>query len=532
MPRSAPVRAKALSPAAPAPHALPARRTVLIGTPETVRAARDQLALLEGAPEPLGCILIDARQPRAAGGLPVFGTLDDLAAARGKQDLSLAIVSLPMAMSDTINKVRAELRRLDIEERFLPPLSDLLSQPPPFAVGLAQPATQSSGSSPVPKIDVAELIGRPGRTIDRASIAKVLAGKRILITGAGGSIGAELARIAASFDPEQIQLLERAENPLFEIDRQIARRFPGLSRRAVLHDVVDAEATLRLLVDLKPDIVFHAAAHKHVPLMEDHPSHAVTNNLFGTKSIADAALAVGAERFVMVSTDKAVNPTSVMGATKRMAEKYVQYLHESSRRMLSGASGPTRFSMVRFGNVLGSNCSVLTIWSAQLAEGGPVTVTDPRMTRYFMTIHEAANLVIQAAAIEYAPADPAAVHVLDMGGALPILDLARRFVRAHGFEPRVLGWPEGTGKEEPAKSMLPTLDILFTGIRPGEKLHEELSYSAEQLRPTAFDGINAWAGGTPGESCASMIADLSAVRNTREREPVLAAIRRHVPEMR
>jgi FlaA1/EpsC-like NDP-sugar epimerase len=518
--------------AGPIPSGIRAARAVLIGTPETVRSARDQLALLEGAPEPLGCILVDRHQPRAAGGLPVFGGLDELPDAAGRQNLGLAIVSLPMAMTDTINRVRAELRRLDIQERFLPPLSDLLSQAPPFAVGLGQAATQAA--SPVPKIDIASLLGRPARGLDRASVGRVLTGKRVLITGAGGSIGSELARIAASFEPEQVQLLERAENPLFEIDRQIARRFPGLSRRAVLHDVVDAEATLRLLVELAPDVVFHAAAHKHVPLMEDHPALAVSNNLFGTKSIADAALAIGAGRFVMVSTDKAVNPSSVMGATKRLAERYIQYLHESSRRMLSGTGGPTRFSMVRFGNVLGSACSVLTIWSAQLAEGGPITVTDPRMTRYFMTINEAATLVAQAAAIEYGPQDPAAVHVLDMAQPVAILDLARRFVRAHGFEPRVVGWPEAAGRppEEPAASHLPTIDILFTGIRPGEKLYEELSYSAEALRPTGFDGIRAWAGLAGSDSCAAMIADLSAVRTGRERDAVLAAIRRHVPEMR
>ena len=508
------------------PTPLAAVRTVLIGTPETVAAARDVLALAPGSPEPIGCILVERKQPRAAGGLPVFGTLDDLPGAVARQGLGLAIVSLPMAMADTINRVRATLRQLGIEERFMPPVQDLLSQAPPFAVGLATPATQAGAA---PRIDIAELIGRKPQSVDNASIARILTGKRVMITGAGGSIGAELARIVASFNPEQIQLVERAENPLFEIDRQIARRFPTIARRAALHDVVDAEQTLRLLVDLKPQVVFHAAAHKHVPLMEDHPAHAVTNNLFGTKSIADAALAVGAERFVMVSTDKAVNPTSVMGATKRLAELYVQCLHETSRRMTSDLGSGIRFSMVRFGNVLGSACSVLTIWSAQLAEGGPVTVTDPRMTRFFMTIPEAATLVIQAAAIDHSQKDAAAVHVLDMGEPISILDLARRFVRAHGFEPRVVFDGQAA---EPVSGSLPTLDILFTGIRPGEKLYEELSYGAEQLRPTPYPGIRAWAGEAADvPNCAAMIADLSSVRISRDREAVLAAIRRHVPEM-
>jgi FlaA1/EpsC-like NDP-sugar epimerase len=517
-------------------------RVVVIGTPETVAQARDLLGLAACGGAPLGCILVDRRgtprtgeAPGATAGLPVLGTLDDLANATQRQRLTLAVVCLPMAMADTINEVRSALRRTGLEERFIPPMQDLLTQTPPFSIGLGTPATFGSGASG--RLDLSQLIGREDHAIDATSVGKMLAGKRVLITGAGGSIGSEIARIVASYGPSQVQLLERAENPLFEIDHQIARRFPNLSRRAIMHDVVDAEGTLRLLVDLRPQVVFHAAAHKHVPLMEDHPAHAVNNNLFGTKSIADAALAVGCERFVMVSSDKAVNPTSVMGATKRLAELYVQWLDEASSRVTSGA---TRFSMVRFGNVLGSACSVLTIWSAQLAEGGPITVTDPRMTRYFMTIPEAAALVIQSAAIggeEHgrdagAAGNRAAVYVLDMGEPVSILELAKRFVRGHGFEPRVV--EEGRVLERSAEaSGRPEIDVLITGVRPGEKLHEELSYGAEVLAETPYPGIRAWTGaGTVGTKCAAMIADLSGVRASRERDAVLSAIKRHVPEMR
>lgn len=513
-----------------APHPLAGHRVVVIGTPETVAQARDQLSIVGTGPSPLGCILVDRRKeprdghaPGAAAGLPILGSLDELPAIIARQRLSLAVVSLPMAMADTINTVRAALRRAGIPERFVPAMRDLLTHTPPLAIGLGTPAGVGSSA---PRLDLGQLIGRESHAIDRESVGRILAGKRVLITGAGGSIGSELARIVASFGPAQLQLLERAENPLFEIDRQIARQFPGLDRRAIMHDVVDPEQTLRLLVELRPQVVFHAAAHKHVPLMEDHPAHAVSNNLFGTKSIADAALATGAERFVMVSSDKAVNPTSVMGATKRLAEMYVQWLREQSARM--GGPGATRFSMVRFGNVLGSACSVLTIWSAQLADGGPITVTDPRMTRYFMTIHEAASLVIQAAAIDRA--DAAAVHVLDMGEPIRILELARRFVRAHGFVPRVIA--PGGEIETPEHADLPVMDIQITGIRPGEKIHEELAYAAENLVPTPHSGISAWANpASLGPSCAAMIADLSSVRGSRERDAVLAAIRRHVPEM-
>jgi FlaA1/EpsC-like NDP-sugar epimerase len=502
----------------------PRPRAVLIGTAETVSLVRQQLELVSDGPEPVGCVLLGAAAsaPRAAGGLPVFGSLEGLSSSALQQDVGIAVVSLPSAMTDAIQSAREAIRRAGLSERFMPPISELLAQAPPYSVGLASPAGHGVGGIGGARVSVGELIGRAPRGPDREAVARMLGGKRVLITGAGGSIGAELARLAAEFSPAQLQLMDRSENALFEIDRQVARRHPGVSRRAVLHDVADADQTLRLLVELRPSVVFHAAAHKHVPLMEDHPSHAVTNNLFGTKSIADASLAVGAERFVMISTDKAVNPVSVMGATKRLAERYVQWLHESSRRVTGTG---TAFGMVRFGNVIGSACSVLTIWSAQLAEGGPVTVTDPRMTRYFMTIPEAAGLVLQAGATA-GPDGSAAVHVLDMGEAVRILDLACRFVRAHGFEPRL---PDGSGVS--GGSGLTPIDIVFTGIRPGEKLHEELAYAAEDLAPTAHPGVRVWRGRPDAMNCAAMIADLSSVRGSGDRAAVVAAIRRHLPEM-
>ena len=357
----------------------------------------------------------------------------------------------------------------------------------------------------------------------------------MLVTGAGGSIGSEIVRIVAAFDPSLLVLMERSENALFEIDRQMGRSFPHVQRRAILHDVVDADATLRRLVDVRPDVVFHAAAHKHVPLMEDHPALAVENNLFGTKSIADAAVAVGASRFVLISSDKAVNPTSVMGATKRLAEMYVQGLHGGLRPGHSATAGGgtgTRMAMVRFGNVLGSAGSVAPIWSAQLADGGPVTVTDARMTRYFMTIHEAATLVIQAGAMIH-DADPIApVFVLDMGQPVRVLDMAKRFVRLHGYEPRVIGSDDWVA---PSGQTRQPMDIITTGARPGEKLFEELAYGQEQLRPTAHPGINGWVGaGARLEPTAvtGMIAEMSGFRTSTDPAAVVAAIRRHVPEMR
>lgn len=435
-----------------------------------------------------------------------------------------------------------------------------------------------------PMIDLGELIGRTPHALDRDAVARVLAGKRVLITGAGGSIGAHLAHVAAEFAPEQIVLMERSENALFEIDRQLSRRFPGVSRRAMLHDVVDAQETRRLVMQAGPHIVFHAAAHKHVPLMEDHPGHAVLNNLFGTQSIADASVDAGAERFVMISSDKAVNPSSVMGATKRLAEMYVAHLGRTIGEVAGagGAEGTggaeghsTRMSMVRFGNVLGSACSVLTIWSGQIAEGGPVTVTDSRMTRYFMTIPEAAGLVIASATLDEQPSG--GVYVLDMGEPIRVLELAERFVRAHGYEPRVVkatgrGDLAGVGvsfggecradeslislvntvvKRDEARmgERKPEMDIVFTGVRPGEKIHEELAYAAETLSPSGHEGIRCWTGKSPEEmgmpdecrqdacttrdesiNIALMLQTLRAACETREAERVLDAIRQFVPQ--
>lgn len=487
--------------------------TVLVGTAATIPALIAQLMTLPSPPPLLGCVLVEPVSDEQKQH-PVLGSLADLPRLHGVLGFHAAIISLPGTMSSELRRARSMLRELSIAERIVPPLSEL--------VACAPGGTLRAGAG---EVDPIELIGRTPYGIDRRGVARTLGDRCVLITGAGGSIGSEIARIVATFSPRQLVLVERSENALFEIDRQIASRFPDVPRKAILHDVVDADQTLRLLVSLRPDVVFHAAAHKHVPLMEDHPSHAVTNNLFGTKSIADASLAVGVDRFVLISSDKAVNPTSVMGATKRLAEKYIQALHRQSRA--DGASR-TLFSMVRFGNVLGSACSVLPIWTRQIAEGGPVTVTDPRMTRYFMTIHEAATLVIQAGAMEPLSREVAGVYVLDMGEPVKILDLARRFVRAHGYVPQVhtpLGGPVESGDG-------PTMEVLITGARPGEKLHEQLAYAAEQLSPTNHPGINAWKGELGDQfNLAAMIADLASVRTSPDRDAVINAIRRHVPEM-
>lgn len=487
---------------------------IIVGTLATARAAMRQLQSLGGqAPRVVGVILVDPLVAARAESFdaPILGEVGDLPDVCAQLGVRTVLVSLPAALSAVIERVRATLRSAGIRERFLPPITDLL----------ADTALGTRGGTP--SLNLAALVGREPNTLDESRVRAVLGGKRVLITGAGGSIGSELARRCAGMGVGELLLVERSENALFEIDRQIGAMFPGLGKRAILHDVVEADATLRRFVSLRPEVVFHAAAHKHVPMMEDHPAAAVNNNLFGTKSVADASLAVGVERFVMISTDKAVNPTSVMGATKRLAEIYVQSLNDAARTRKNA-----RFSLVRFGNVLGSACSVLPIWSAQIAEGGPVTVTHPEMTRFFMTIPEAASLVIQAATIDDPEAD---VLVLDMGQPVRILDLAQRFIRAHGLEPCIIS--ESDVEKAPSQARgeeaVNTIRVLFTGVRPGEKLSEELAYMAEELLPTPVQGILMRRGKRPSsEKIMHMLADMSGIRNAETPSMVYEALRRHL----
>lgn len=488
------------------------KTAIVIGTTGTVRTVERQLALLDRPPVLFGCLLHGEHALRHARTCPVLGAIDDLERVCGERVPDLALVSFPAAMGDLVASIRTRLRRLGVADRFIATLEDQLD---------------GIGPRSRLEVDLPSLIGRPPRSLDAEAIGSVLRGRTVLVTGAGGSIGSELCRIAAGFGPARLVLVDRSENALFEIDRRIARAFPRLDRHAALHDVVEAEATRELFESVRPDVVFHAAAHKHVPMSENHPAAALDNNLFGTISAADAAVTCGAERFVMVSTDKAVRPTSVMGMTKRLAELYVQHVH----RRGEGAGRRTGCSMVRFGNVLGSSGSVLEIWSRQIADGGPITVTDPRMTRYFMSIPEAAGLVLQAAALQDPGAPSGEVFVLDMGEPIPVLDLATRFVRAHGLEPvvpersgRALGGGSGSGGE---------MAILFTGVRPGEKLFEELALDGERIRPTRHPDIRIW--GLPAPEPAAITAMIGTLRRSarpREADALVERIAAFIPESR
>jgi FlaA1/EpsC-like NDP-sugar epimerase len=313
-------------------------------------------------------------------------------------------------------------------------------------------------SGHVRDIQLEDLLGREPAVLQKDKISRYLKGKRVLITGAGGSIGSELCRQASQFGPACLVLFDNAETPLFNVEQEISKHFPDIPLRAIIGDVRDRDRVNSVFDEVLPEVVFHAAAYKHVPMMEHNPAEAVNNNIYGSKVLADAADAFGVQHFVMVSTDKAVNPTNVMGATKRTAEMYVQSLAKSSK---------THFVTVRFGNVLGSNGSVIPTFKEQIANGGPVTVTDPEITRFFMTIPEASQLVLQAGSMGRG----GEIFLLDMGEPVKIVKLAEDLIRLSGLKPHE------------------DIKIEYTGLRPGEKLYEELLLAGEDVSATTHEMI-------------------------------------------
>ncbi len=526
----------------PAPDQRDGPTALLIGTALSVRQLRHALDAADRPPRVIGCLLTARRTDAAdAGPCPVLGELADLEDAVHAHRPDLVLVCLPVAMARQGEDVARRLDRLGATWRAMPTLSDQLagriSTRGTVSDGVATSFTRSGGPPGGAAVDPTLLIPRRPHDLDESAIRRCLRGRVVLVSGAGGSIGSELVRMIGRFEPDRLVLVERSENALFEIDRELGRVFPDVPRSAELHDVTLAPATRELVARHRPAVVFHAAAHKHVPMMEDHPAAAVENNFYGTRALADAADRAGCDRFVMISTDKAVNPTSVMGASKRLAELYIQHLNRRSE---------TVFSVVRFGNVLGSACSVLPIWTSQLALGGPITVTHPDMRRYFMTIPEAAGLVLQAGSFDpgdahdVTPAKPGnatgradhphadarggEVFLLDMGQPIRIVDLAERFLRVHGFEPNV------------------DVAIRFTGVRPGEKLYEELAYDSEDVLPTPHEAIRIWRTAPPDPShMQQVIATFDRLRGRGgeaahpwqgvSREAIVNALRHAVPEM-
>lgn len=380
---------------------------------------------------------------RLVRGVPIRGSRKDIPTLAEKYKIDVIVLCLPRVDE----KDRREIIRLCSETtcaiKTMPSLQELMDRKEPDSMR---------------NIDVADLLSRPEREYDETGIREYVLGRTVLVTGGGGSIGSELCRQIVRFDPAVLVIFDVYENGAYDLSQELRRKYPNVENVVEIGTIRDTKRLDELFGQYRPDVVFHAAAHKHVPLMENNPAEAVKNNVFGTLNTARAAMDHGAKRFILISTDKAVNPTSVMGASKRMAENVIQYMN---------SFGKTRFAAVRFGNVLGSNGSVIPLFQKQIESGGPVTVTDKEITRFFMTIPEAAKLVLQAGAF----AKGGEIFILDMGDPVRVDDVARTLIRLSGFRPDI------------------DIKIEYSGLRPGEKLYEELFLDEEKPDESGFPGI-------------------------------------------
>ena len=421
-------------------------------------------------------------------GVPVLGATKDIRKVCEENEIEEIIIAMPAAGQKELRRVIDLCSGTKLKFQSLPGVTDLIDG----RVTVSQ----------MRAVDISDLLGREAVEFDREAVARFLRGKRVLITGAGGSIGSEMCRQIATYGPAQLILVEQAETPLFDIENELRASHGDIPLAPVICDIYDRGRVMTIWQLHRPEVVIHAAAHKHVPLMERNPCEAIKNNILGTKNVADACCKFGSDEFVTISTDKAVNPSSIMGASKRIAEIYTQ--------ALNGSEGcVTNFKAVRFGNVLGSNGSVVPTFRKQIAAGGPVTVTHPDMTRYFMTIPEAAQLVLQAAAI----GDGGQIYLLDMGESVKIVDLARNMITLSGYRP-----------EE-------DIDIVFTGVRPGEKLFEELRTDGEDIEPTVHPKVNVWKSRpTEWASVEEAFEQFDLLQNSPEREQIVRVIQMLVPE--
>jgi len=379
-------------------------------------------------------------------GIAVAGPPERLLESNGKFGIEEVIIAMPSASAKRIGEIVRILREARLPCKTVPSLDQL-------ALGQVK-------VSQLRNVEVQDLLGRERVELETFNIRNVLLGKVVMVTGAGGSIGSELCRQIVSYHPKLLVLLERSEPSLFQIEQELIGLGHGVRVIPLVGDILDRPRMKHIFSMFQPQVIFHAAAHKHVPMMESQPGEAVKNNTLGTAQLADMAMAFGVEQFILISSDKAINPTSVMGATKRLAEMYIQSLSAAHNHR-------TKFMAVRFGNVLGSSGSVIPLFQKQIAEGGPVKVTHPEMTRYFMTIPEASMLVLRSAAL----GSGGEIFVLDMGKPVKIVDLARRMIELSGLKP----------DED--------IQIEFIGVRPGEKLFEELSHEGENFVPTAHSKI-------------------------------------------
>ena len=390
--------------------------------------------------------------------IPVLGTVEQLPKICRDRNIEEIAIAMPSASPRQLRRVIQVCEGAKIRFRTVPSITDI--------------ASGKLRVSQIRDVDINDLLGREAVQLDLDLIETFARDKTILVTGAGGSIGSEMCRQLCHFEPELLVLVEQAENPLFYVEREIRKAFPAVHVIATVCNITDKARVDELFEKYRPQVVIHAAAHKHVPLMELNAGEAVKNNVLGTQIVADAADRCGTTNFVMISTDKAVNPASIMGSSKRIAEMYIQDLSRTSK---------THFVTVRFGNVLGSDGSVVPIFKKQIAEGGPVTITHPDMKRYFMTIPEASQLVLQAATM----GKGGEIFVIDMGDPVKIVDLARELITLSGFRPVLSDRSDPSDRPD-------EIQMIFTGARAGEKLFEELSIEGEDMQRTRHPKISVW----------------------------------------
>ncbi|MGB9730958.1 MULTISPECIES: polysaccharide biosynthesis protein [Calditerrivibrio] len=377
-------------------------------------------------------------------GIPVIGSTEEIPIIAKDDEIDEIIIAIPSATKEEMQRIVEKCRESGVKYKITPGFGEILEG--------------KLSVNRIRDVEIEDLLGRPPIQLKLAEIEKYLKDKVVLVTGAGGSIGGEIARQVSRYFPKNLIILDIAETPLFFIENHLKSTTTDLNLTTVIGDVKNINKMEQLFKSHKPDIVIHAAAYKHVPMMELNPDEAIWNNIFGTKVIADLSCKYEADKFILISTDKAVNPTNIMGATKRISELYIKTFPDGIK---------TKFIIVRFGNVLGSNGSVIPIFKEQIKNGGPVTVTHPEVTRYFMTIPEAVQLVLQAGGI----GKGGELFLLDMGEPVKILKLAEEMIRLSNFEP------------------YKDIEIVFTGLRPGEKLYEELLLDEEGSTKTEYDKI-------------------------------------------
>ena len=415
-------------------------------------------------------------------GVKVLGRRNELVKIAAEKGIDEIIIAMPSVKGKEIKAIISICKQTNCKLTILPGLYEIIEG----KVSISQ----------LRPVDIEDLLGRDPVKLDTTAVREYLAGKIVLITGAGGSIGSEIVRQVAKMQPKKLLLLGKGENSIYEITQELKINCPEVKTVPIIADIRDKERIKAIMDYFEPQVVFHAAAHKHVPLMEYQPAEAVRNNILGTKVVADEAAAHNVETFVMISTDKAVNPTSVMGCTKRVAEMYVQSINKNSG---------TRFVAVRFGNVLGSRGSVIPLFKKQIAKGGPVTVTHPDMKRYFMTMPEASQLVLQAGAM----AKGGEVFVLDMGEPVRIYDLAKDLITLSGLIP---------DKD---------IEIKITGLRPGEKLFEELLSAEDGTEKTTHKKI--FTARIKEIDKAGLDREISKILEITDGEEVVAALQKMVP---